>query len=219
VSRTAEEVNEFRDDTIEHKGAFDMSTHLLSVTAGHEFGWTLRARRLGRRTRLTLVAAAALLGAGTVHAGCADPRAMHSMQPRAKVYAPAHATELHPGPAAKNIVGTWLVTYSTGGTPTAQAFIQWHDDGTEWENINLPIEGGNVCMGSWKAVDVDHVERNHHGWLYTNGVLTGYFNETETTEVHHDGTYTGITHAQFYDLDGNLLMEGSGTSSAVLAAP
>ncbi len=33
-----------------------------------------------------------------------------------------------------------------------RAFIQWHSDGTEWENINHPVLGGNICMGSWRAV-------------------------------------------------------------------
>lgn len=128
---------------------------------------------------------------------------------------PAGATAFHAGPAARNIVGTWLVTYAGGG----QAYIQWHGDGTEWENINFPIEGGTICMGSWKAIDVDHVSRNHFGWLYTSGALTGYFNETEVTEVKHDGTYAGVTNTRIYDLDGNLLAEFGGTSSAVLIEP
>ena len=144
---------------------------------------------------------------------------MRSIQPRIAAPAPAGANASRSGPAAKNIVGTWLVTYELGGNPNGQAYIQWHSDGTEWENINFPIEGGNVCLGSWKAVDADHVMRNHYGWLYTNGVLTGHFNETETAEVKKDGTYTGITHTRVYDLNGTLQVEFSGTSSAVLISP
>jgi hypothetical protein len=121
--------------------------------------------------------------------------------------------------ASKNIIGTWLVTYTAGGAPAGQAYIQWHSDGTEWENINFPIEGGNICMGSWKTVDSKHVSRNHFGWTYTNGLLSGYFNETETTEVARNGTYTGITNFKAYDVSGNLLVEFSGASSAVLISP
>jgi hypothetical protein len=195
-----------------------MSTHLPSATAVDRDDRTPPARRIGR-TSLALAAAAALLGAATAHASCADPRAMSSIQPRVMLHAPAGANAFHQGPAARNIIGTWLVTYSVGGTPTGQAYIQWHADGTEWENINLPIEGGTLCMGSWKTVDNDHVARNHYGWLYTNGLVTGYFNETETTEVKSDGTYTGNTHMKVYDLYGNLQVEFDGSSSAVFLAP
>jgi hypothetical protein len=48
------------------------------------------------------------------------------------------------GKADDNIVGTWHVSYTVEGSPFAQAFIQWHSDGTEWENINLPVLGGNA---------------------------------------------------------------------------
>lgn len=179
---------------------------------------TSRAPRFGRLS-LALAAAATLVGAGAAHASCSDPRAMRSMQPRVTAPTPAGAESFRPGPAEKNIVGTWLVSYALGGAPNGQAYIQWHSDGTEWENINFPIEGGTLCMGSWKPLDVDHVTRNHFGWLYTNGVLTGHFNETETAEVKHDGTYTGTTHTRVYDLFGNLQVEFSGTSSAVRIAP
>ena len=40
------------------------------------------------------------------------------------------------GSLRDRIVGTWLVTYE--GPVAGQAFIQWHSDGTEWENIDLP---------------------------------------------------------------------------------
>jgi hypothetical protein len=47
-------------------------------------------------------------------------------------------------------------------------------------------------MGSWKMIDRSHVFRNHYGWLYSNGALAGYFNETETDEVAWDGnSYSG----------------------------
>ena len=120
--------------------------------------------------------------------------------------------------AADRIVGTWLVTY-TGGL-AGEALIQWHSDGTEWENIDYPILGGTICMGDWKAVDDRHVRRSHTGWLYTNGILSGYFTETETDEVARNGSsYSGTNDAKFYDLDGNMFAEAAGTASAKRISP
>ncbi|MEP6968416.1 MAG: hypothetical protein ABI906_10080, partial [Pseudomonadota bacterium] len=121
--------------------------------------------------------------------------------------------------AAANIVGTWLVTYTSNGSPFGQAFIQWHDDFTEWENVNFPISSGNICVGAWKSVDPSHVRRLHYGWLYTDGSLTGYFIETETDHLLHRNTYSGFNHSTIYDLSGNILATVSGTSSAVRIAP
>jgi hypothetical protein len=55
----------------------------------------------------------------------------------------------HAGSLRDRIVGTWLVTYE--GAVTGQAFIQWHSDGTEWENINHPTLEGNICMGTGES--------------------------------------------------------------------
>jgi hypothetical protein len=125
----------------------------------------------------TAVVATLTLSSLCARAGCVDPRSpnqqttpfdleLGSMPSRA-----GHDAE-------ENIVGTWHVSYTTEGFPPGEAFIQWHRDGTEWENINHPVLGGNICMGSWKTVDRSHVFRNHYGWLYNNGVIAGYFNET-----------------------------------------
>ena len=170
-----------------------------------------------------LVAAAALAAAAaTAHAGCADPRAVKpaqtnlipafivaGLQPAITLRGPA------PRPASKKIVGTWLATYQFGGKPFGQALIQWHDDGTEWENINLPVESGNICVGSWEAVDAGHVRRFHVGWLYTAGVLSGYFTETEKDTVAGPDQYSGIAETKIFDLDGHVLAQQAGTSSAV----
>jgi hypothetical protein len=86
------------------------------------------------------------------------------------------------------------------------AFIQWHSDGTEWENVNFPILGGNICMGSWEATDRWHFSRNHFGWIYTDGVVSGYFNETETDLLASDGnSYSGNNVTIFYDLLGTVV--------------
>jgi hypothetical protein len=127
------------------------------------------------------------------HAGCMDPRT--SVPLTAPFVVKQAPLPPHGGYfAAQNIVGTWDVVYTTAPstTPTAEAFIQWHSDGTEWENINFDVLGGNICMGSWRALDASHVSRNHYGWLFNGGAIAGFFNETETDEVAWDGnSYTG----------------------------
>lgn len=160
----------------------------------------------------------------SAQAGCADPRiapvgASHKM-PRLLVPAPTATADAGSPDAAANIVGTWHVTYTVEGNPFGEAYIQWHNDGTEWENIDFPATSGNICMGSWKAVDTKHVYRNHIGWLYTDGNLSGYFTETETNKVARDGsTYAGTNEQKVYDLDGNLLADVTGTSAATKISP
>jgi hypothetical protein len=140
---------------------------------------------------IAFVAIAPLFGL-SAHASCSDPR-VGSQQPIAMNLNHRHFRP-HEG-----IVGTWLVTY-----PNGQAYIQWHNDGTEWENVNFPILGGNLCMGSWEALDRWHFSRNHYGWIYTDGIVSGYFNETETDTLSHDGnSYTGNNVTIFYDTQGN----------------
>jgi hypothetical protein len=167
-------------------------------------------------------AAIALAASGfSAQAGCADPRVSGSVHqiPPTVLKAMSGARAPQGENAADNIVGTWLATYTVEGSAFGQAYIQWHSDGTEWENINLPISGGNICLGSWQAVDAKHVARNHWGWLYTDGNVSGYFNETETNKVARNGTYTGTNEQKGYDLNGNLLFDVTGTSSAVQIAP
>ncbi len=169
----------------------------------------------------TLAVAAVAVSA---NAGCADFRTVKSgtvhtiptfllpkAQPGASVRPDNYATN--------KIVGTWVATYTVEGQPFAQAFIQWHDDGTEWEDINLPLSGGNVCVGSWVSVDRKDVSRNHIGWLYNNGNLAGYFTETESDHLDTADSYSGANDQKIYDLKGNLLAEVTGTSSAVRLAP
>jgi hypothetical protein len=133
----------------------------------------------------------------SAHAGCVDPRSAAQQVQQATPFSLDLAPTAMPGrpgrDAAENIVGTWHVHYTTEGSPPGEAFIQWHSDGTEWENINYPVLGGNICLGSWKMLDRWHVSRNHYGWLYNNGALAGFFNETETDVLSPDGnSYSGV---------------------------
>jgi hypothetical protein len=169
-----------------------------------------------------IAAASALMLSGiSAEAACSGPGQNAAPQIRLPQQMLQGLAQKHlgSGNASKDIVGTWLATYIVEGSPFGQAYIQWHSDGTEWENINLPVESGNICMGSWKQLDAKHVYRNHWGWLYTNGTVSGYFNETETDKVGRDGTYTGTNEQIGYDLNGNQIFDVTGTSSAVLINP
>ncbi|MGI8841629.1 MAG: hypothetical protein ACR2F8_12740 [Caulobacteraceae bacterium] len=177
---------------------------------------------------ITMAAAAAVLTVGAVsaHAGCADPRAIqagsiHTIPAYAIANLRANAASsasAHPGDAAQNIVGTWLVSYTVKGMPAGQALIRWHSDGTEFENINFPVLGGNMCLGSWKPVDALHVSRFHMGWLYDNGNLSGYFDQTETVRA-ASAHYVGVSDFKVFDLNGNLVTEFTERSDAVRLEP
>lgn len=151
----------------------------------------------------------------SAHAGCADPRVplgVHKMPPML-LQRPAQPRP--PASAEENIVGTWHVVYTVEGNAFGEAYIQWHNDGTEWENIDFPASSGNICMGEWVPVDRKHVARTHVGWLYNDNTLVGYFTETETDAVARDGnSYTGTNEQKVYDINGNLLADVTGTSSA-----
>jgi hypothetical protein len=180
-----------------------------------------------RKTAIQGVAAilcASILGAlfsAPAGAACMDPQAATGHQsPKLALAAPAERSSWEIEHAAHRIVGTWNVAYATGGTVYAEAFIQWHGDGTEWENIDFPILGGNICLGSWKAVGEYGVSRYHVGWLYTDGILSGHFIETETDELSRDGnSYTGNNETKFYQLDGTMFRDVVGTSAATRISP
>lgn len=176
----------------------------------------------------------ALLGGAVLSLICAPPASASCVEPfnplkqqkllgppRPSAFAPRLAEaaqrgpgeEKHLGSVLDRIVGTWHVTY--GGPLAGQAFIQWHSDGTEWENIDFPILGGTICMGDWRAVDQNHVRRSHVGWLFSDGNPSGYFTQTETDEVARDGSwYRGTNYIKLYDLNGVKFAEGAGTAEA-----
>ena len=81
------------------------------------------------------------------------------------------------------------------------------------------MTSGNICVGSWKAVDTKHVSRYHMGWLFTDGTLSGHAIETETNKVTRKGTYEGEFDTKYYDLDGNLVKEVTGTTSGTKFIP
>src|SRR6266705_1071523 len=97
------------------------------------------------------VVAALTLTAVSAHASCSDPRAVApqgTVQNAVPLVLPQSRalSGFVFEDVAQSIVGTWHVSYTVEGAHFADAFIQWHSDGTEWENINLPLLGGNICL-------------------------------------------------------------------------
>ena len=163
------------------------------------------------------VAAALALTGLSAHGACVDPRVAAGTAPAhsgSNVLLPKTfaAEAAHSGPAT--IVGTWLVTYTLGG----EAIIQWHSDGTEWENITNPPLGGNICLGRWEQTGHRTYVRHHIGWIYevAGAPASNYFIEDETAELAADGkSYTGVDSFTIYNMDGTVQVGPlSGTAAA-----
>ncbi len=114
---------------------------------------------------------------------------------------------------SQTIVGLWNVHYFHGTVELFQSFEQWHSDGQEFEVAALGP--GAVCQGTFTQAG-GNVELNHVGWNFDqNGVLTGFFRETQTNTVNLDGSkYQGTFDIKNFDTSGNFLSEDSGTLKA-----
>jgi hypothetical protein len=112
------------------------------------------------------------------------------------------------------IVGLWKVHYFSGTVEIFQSFEQWHRDGLEFEVAALGP--GAVCQGTFKQTKSGTIQLFHVGWNFDqNGVLTGFFRETQTNTVGPEGnTYHGTWHIKNFDTSGNFLNEDAGTLRA-----
>ena len=112
------------------------------------------------------------------------------------------------------IVGLWKVHYFHGTQELFQTFDQWHRDGLEFEVAALAP--GAVCQGTFKQTASGTIQLFHVGWNFdANGLLTGYFKETQTNTVGPDGnTYHGTWDIKNYDTSGNFLNADTGTLRA-----
>jgi hypothetical protein len=115
-----------------------------------------------------------------------------------------------------SIVGLWHVIYTSDGQTLYESFDQWHSDGTELENPNLPPATGPLCVGVWKQVGRRTFRLHHLGWNFDiNGNSLGTFTLDETNTVEpHGRTYQGNFDPKFYDVNGNLIQEVTGTQTA-----
>ena len=158
---------------------------------------------------ILLSAAAFALVAGTVsaEAACGVPAGVHLAQ--MKLPPLKFATT----PSGDSIVGTWTTSLIVGGNVILNTLIQWHSDGTESDNADLPPTGGNTCEGSWTSTGRRTVHRYHLGWTFdANSNPNGMFVLTEDDRLRRDGnTYHGTFDQKFYDQNGNQVDEISGT--------
>lgn len=175
--------------------------------------------RLLRSLPIAVATISILLVATNAKAACGDPRAYKStVVPKMPILAhlDSGATTEHGNPNDNSIVGLWHVTYTAGGQLFYDAFDEWHADGTEFENANVPPIGGNVCVGVWTTRGKQNVRLNHIGWVFdSNGNSAGTFTLTETNRLGANGLhYTGTFDYRLYDVNGKLLGEVKGTQKA-----
>ena len=113
------------------------------------------------------------------------------------------------------IVGLWDENYTSDFGPPIETYAQWNSDRLEIETPNF-ING--VCMGTFKNIRGRTFKLFHVGW--TPGGIPGH-PESVRFELRHldtvsrdrnsfDGTYD----QKFFDANGNLVAEDSGTIHA-----
>ena len=113
------------------------------------------------------------------------------------------------------IVGLWDVNYTSDyAGPLFHTFDQWHSDGLEFEVNN--VAPGAMCQGTYKLTSQRGVDLAHVGFVFLpDGSLQGPFKETQHLMVSLDGqSYDGTYDTKYYDPDGNLLFEDTGTLHA-----
>jgi hypothetical protein len=185
---------------------------------------------LFRGSSVTLAAICMLFAATSARASCGDPTARKGgVAVRAPFLAQLGRIEQRNAEAIQDpesgtdardnkgsIVGLWHVIYTSEGQTLYESFDQWHSDGTELENPNLPPATGPLCVGVWKQVAQRTFRLHHVGWNFDiNGNSLGTFTLDETNTVEpHGRTYQGNFVLKFYDVNGNLIQEVTGTQTA-----
>jgi len=115
------------------------------------------------------------------------------------------------------IVGLWDVHYTSDvHGPLFETYDQWHSDGQEFEVADLGP--GVVCQGTWRDWPHDSVKLFHVGFTFGGGCPGGTdvrFEETQINTVSHDrNSYDGRYDDKYYDANGNLVCEDTGTLHA-----
>jgi len=117
---------------------------------------------------------------------------------------------------ASPIVGLWDVLYTSDNGPTFETYDQWHSDGLEFEVADLAP--GVVCQGTWRQAAARSVQLFHVGFTFGGGCPGGTdvrFEESQTNTVSLDrNSYDGTYDDKYYDANGNLVCEDTGTLHA-----
>jgi hypothetical protein len=164
------------------------------------------------RGALVALAACGMLFSAAESKACADPTAGKPAPIRIPFQ---DQSEWRQDEGRPPIVGLWHTVYTqTSGLPFNETLKQWHSDGTENENANLPPIGGNVCFGVWKETGPRSVKLHHLGLMFNPpnpadpnclvGCPLGNFTIDETDTVSKDGkTYTGMFTFKTFNTDGS----------------
>ncbi len=123
---------------------------------------------------------------------------------------------LRPSGKFDSIVGVWQASLTVNGTLLLNTIDTWNGDGTEFLSADKdPIEG-NVCQGVWKTTGHRSVQLHHMGWTFdTSGNPTGTLvDDTSVTLDRKRMTYSGTFDFKFYDVNGNLVKEVTGDTTA-----
>lgn len=162
-----------------------------------------------------------VVGLGTsASASCGDSLSAMAAA-AAAVHSQTHSSQLSRRSSAGNtanssIVGLWHIEFTVDGQVIQEAFQLWNLGGTEVHNPNVDPRTGNVCLGVWKRVDPHGTYKlAHRVWSYdANGTFLGTINLSETLTLGQDGnTHSGTFALDFYDPNGNFLMEVTGTAT------
>src|ERR1700733_11111234 len=115
-----------------------------------------------------------------------------------------------------SIVGVWQVSYSVSGTVVLNTIDTWNSDGNEFLSADKNPTLGNVCAGVWKNTGARSAQLHHMGWTFdTSGNPTGTLVDDELLTLDKKRTtYSGTFDFKFYDVNGNLVKEVTGDSSA-----
>jgi hypothetical protein len=119
-------------------------------------------------------------------------------------------------PAAKAdqaIVGLWHNHFVSDYIRPFETYAQWHRDGLEIESPNFSL---GQCQGTWKHTEGRTFKLFHVGWLVGGGPLGSVrFELRELNTVSVDkNSFDGTYDQKFFDANGNLVFEDTGTIHA-----
>jgi hypothetical protein len=114
---------------------------------------------------------------------------------------------------APGIVGLWHEYYTSNFGSRSETYSQWHSDGLEIESPNFSL---GQCQGTFKHTEGRTFKLFHVGWLVGGGPLGSVrFELRELNTISADkNSFDGTYDQRFFDANGNLVLEDTGTIHA-----
>lgn len=113
------------------------------------------------------------------------------------------------------IVGLWHENYVSDFGPPFETYTQWHSDGLKIETPNF-LNG--VCVGTFKHTRARTFKLFHVGWT-PGGIppaptaVRFELRELNTVDRDHN-SFAGTYDQKFFDANGNVVAEDTGTINA-----